>query len=411
MLQDSSLIIDLLATSIPTQVKSFIQFILVQMFLGCSIELLRVPRVAMAIARGRIGPNLTEKERNEPYFFLKPITAPESLEYPMRYSEMILYFMVNLVYSCVAPIMSYFVMFTFGILNVVYRHQVIYTYCPKNDKGGKLWPNVIMLLVACMFIAEVTLIGILSIKKGAAAAVLLGPLFGATVGFFLYIRQEHLRVTEFVPSTLCKAKDIKNHATLDVSFLNNQYLQPSLKSKILYPENYVGNIEYEQPIGNVLYSSPLAMPNIEEGLGDTKFRASLEQEMESEHESVIIEVDSKDDDADERSYEMRQTRNLGKAFKKNAGEPDRKDEIDVTSDKDKVSAINNDVKDQFNFTLSGQTAGTLNHEIIIDHKRTIDLGETKKNLNTMAYDESDEDSKHERFIIHRGSFDDSTCSC
>ena len=106
MLKDSSLIVNLLATSVPTQVKSFIQFVLVQMFIGCSIELLRVVRVAMAFFRKKVGPNLTPKESNAPFLFLLPITTPEDMEYPMLYAEMVLYFMVNMVYSCIAPIMS-----------------------------------------------------------------------------------------------------------------------------------------------------------------------------------------------------------------------------------------------------------------------------------------------------------------
>jgi hypothetical protein len=53
---------------------------------------------------------------------------------------------------------------------------------------------------------------------------------------FLYITQQHFRVTEFIPSTLSKKYDIRNFGR-DTSFLNQQYLQPSLKTKTLLPEN------------------------------------------------------------------------------------------------------------------------------------------------------------------------------
>lgn len=236
MMRRPSEIVNLLATSIPTQVKSFIQFVLVQMFLGCSIEILRVIRVAMAFARSRLGPNLTEKERSKAFMFLQPITVPDEMEYPMLYSEMALYFMVNLIYSCIAPVMSYFMLITFMILSLVYRHQLVYIYTSKSDKGGKLWPCMINLLLVSILISEVTLIGIMSIKKGAVAAALLIPLLIVTILFVFYIKQEHFRVTEFVPSTICKEEDIKNHGTLDISFLQNAYLQPSLQLKYEYPE-------------------------------------------------------------------------------------------------------------------------------------------------------------------------------
>jgi Uncharacterized integral membrane protein len=168
--------------------------------------------------------------------FVTNILQPEEMEYPMLYSEMALYFMVNLIYSCIAPVMSYFMLMTFTVLSLVYRHQLIYIYTSKSDKGGKLWPCMINLLLVSIIISEVTLIGIMSIKKGAVAAALMIPLVIATILFVFYIKQEHFRVTEFVPSTICKEEDIKNHGSLDISFLHGCYLQPSLQVKFEYPE-------------------------------------------------------------------------------------------------------------------------------------------------------------------------------
>ena len=64
MLNDPKEVVNLLAASVPTQVKSFIRFVLVNLCVGCSFELLRVVRIGMGIARSRLGPNLSEKERN-----------------------------------------------------------------------------------------------------------------------------------------------------------------------------------------------------------------------------------------------------------------------------------------------------------------------------------------------------------
>lgn len=161
----------------------------------------------------------------------------------MLYSEMALYFMVNLIYSCIAPVMSYFMLMTFTILSLVYRHQLIYIYTSKSDRGGKLWPCMINLLLVSILISEVTLIGIMSIKEGAVAAALLIPLVIVTVLFVFYIKQEHFRVTEFVPSTICKEEDIKNHGSLDMSLLSDKYLQPSLQVKYEYPETDLTGFE------------------------------------------------------------------------------------------------------------------------------------------------------------------------
>jgi len=229
-------IISLLAVSVPTQVKAFIQYVQVQNFLGCALELLRIPRVVMALLRERIGPNLTEKERNTPYMGILPMTEAEEMEYPMLFAEMILYFMINLVYSCIAPIMSYILLICFGLLNLVFRHQLIYTYSRENDDGGKLWSSAIMLLITCMIISEFTLIGIVFLKKAFIPGVLLIPLIACTFLFTSYIKQQHFLVTQYVPSTLCSAVD-KANKDLDLSFLKDKYLQPALAVKEEYPDN------------------------------------------------------------------------------------------------------------------------------------------------------------------------------
>jgi hypothetical protein len=75
------------------------------------------------------------------------------------------------------------------------------------------------------------------LKEGIVAASLLIPLLACTVLFLFYIKQEHFRITEFVPSTICNENDIRNHGTLDISFLHDKYLQPSMKVKLEFPDN------------------------------------------------------------------------------------------------------------------------------------------------------------------------------
>mmetsp|Transcript_1346 Transcript_1346/g.2434 ORF Transcript_1346/g.2434 Transcript_1346/m.2434 type:complete len:887 (+) Transcript_1346:264-2924(+) len=232
-----TLAVTLLATSLPAQVKAFIQYVQVQNFLGCGFELLRIPRVVMALIRERIGPNLTEKERSTPYMGILPITEPAEMEYPMLFAEMILYFMINLVYSCIAPIMSYILLVCFGLLSVVFRHQLIYTYSTENDDGGKLWSSAIMLLITCMIVSELTLIGIVFLKLAFIPGVLLVPLIVCTFLFASYLKQQHFKVTEFVPSTVCAVMDRKNR-NMDLDFLKGEYKQSALTEKIAYPDNF-----------------------------------------------------------------------------------------------------------------------------------------------------------------------------
>lgn len=233
MLRDWTKIVSLLATSVPNQVKAFIQYVMVGVFLNCGLELLQVQRLVLAIARNRFGPSLSEKEKNKEWKFFKPLSSPPELDLPALLSEMMLYTMILLVYSCIAPIMSYIMVLCFSILRLTYRNQLLYVYPSTQDSGGILWEKMMKLIMTCMIIAEVTLIGILSIKQGLIATTLMIPLVAITVLFSLYLNQRHYLVTGHLPSTQCKREDKSNEGQLDFSFLKGAYVQPSLKTREL----------------------------------------------------------------------------------------------------------------------------------------------------------------------------------
>jgi hypothetical protein len=136
-------IIDLLARSLPSQSTYFLQILLVNTFLGLSVELLRVFPLFMAWLRRRVGPNLTEKERNTVHMGMRPLSNPEEFRHAEVFGQAILYFMVFFVYSTMAPITSFFLAFCFLLTGSGYRNQFFYNYPTTPDSGGKLWSNFI----------------------------------------------------------------------------------------------------------------------------------------------------------------------------------------------------------------------------------------------------------------------------
>lgn len=91
---DPAKLVDLLAGSLPGQSTYFMQLLLVRTCLGQGLELCRVIPLIIAGIRGRVGPNLTEKERNSVFFGLKPLAVPGGFQFSEVTSNMILYFMV-----------------------------------------------------------------------------------------------------------------------------------------------------------------------------------------------------------------------------------------------------------------------------------------------------------------------------
>jgi hypothetical protein len=76
LVEDPTSIVDLLATSLPSQSTYFVQIVFVQTSIISTLELLRVVPLVMAFIRKFVGPKLTEKEQRTPFFGFRPLAAP-----------------------------------------------------------------------------------------------------------------------------------------------------------------------------------------------------------------------------------------------------------------------------------------------------------------------------------------------
>jgi hypothetical protein len=120
------------------------------------LEILRVIPLLKSWLRKCIGPRLTEKERSTTFMGLRPLCDPQEFEIADTFSQTVLFFVVLLVYSVIAPIVNFVMAFCFMYMGIAYRHQFIYIYPARPDSGGKLWTSFIDVLLACLFIGEST---------------------------------------------------------------------------------------------------------------------------------------------------------------------------------------------------------------------------------------------------------------
>jgi hypothetical protein len=237
IMENPSSIVDLLANSLPTRGTYFVQLVLVTTFLGQGLELLRVIPLSVAFIRSKIGPNLTEKERSKPYReFLRPLSDPRDFEHAQVFANLVLYFMVIFVYAIISPIINYFIAFCFIAMGSGYRYQFISNYPSTPDSGGKLWYGFITICLSCMVIAQLTLVGLLALKKATYALPCMAPLIAITIGFTLYLRGKHSYVTKHLPTLDCLHIDRQNCNEGDFDFVERKYVQPALLAQDKHPQ-------------------------------------------------------------------------------------------------------------------------------------------------------------------------------
>lgn len=76
MIDSPTLIVSLLATSLPQQATYFMQISFVSLVISGGMEILRVVPIGMAVVRSFVGPKLTEKEQRTTFLGLRPLYDP-----------------------------------------------------------------------------------------------------------------------------------------------------------------------------------------------------------------------------------------------------------------------------------------------------------------------------------------------
>jgi len=176
IIDDWTHVIDLLANALPAQGTYFMQIVLVSTTTSAGMELLRVVAVVTAALRRCIGPRLTKKERSKAYMGLRPLSDPKEFEHADFTSQLVLYFMCLFVFTVISPMMPIITAFCFLFMGSMFRHQFIYIYGKLPDSGGKLWQNFIQIMLTCMLVAQITIFGLLGLKKAVKQLPLYIPL-------------------------------------------------------------------------------------------------------------------------------------------------------------------------------------------------------------------------------------------
>lgn len=237
MLDQPGNIVSFLANSLPTQASYFIQIVLIFTFLVQGIELLRIPALAYAFIRRFFGPNLTTKERKRKWKFIYSLQDPPPFYHAEVFSQIVLFYVVFLVYAPISPITCVFLLGCFVILESGYRYHLIHNYPVYQDSGGRIWKGFVMVLMWSILIGQLTLIGLLLLNQAFYSVPALSPLLAFTILFMILVHPKQIRASNFLPVIQCLEVDETNlYGSINFAFLRDQYLQPALKTQSLEPD-------------------------------------------------------------------------------------------------------------------------------------------------------------------------------
>ena len=109
------------------------------------------------------------------------------------YPNFLMAIVVCFAYSVIVPFMALAGCVYFTLAYCAYKFNLLYTYCPKYETGGSLFPTLYSYTLTGLQLANLTMLGYVGIKEGWAQFAILLPLLPIVELFRSYTNTAYAR--------------------------------------------------------------------------------------------------------------------------------------------------------------------------------------------------------------------------
>eukprot|EP01117_Protostelium_nocturnum_P008703 TRINITY_DN3119_c0_g1_i1.p1 TRINITY_DN3119_c0_g1~~TRINITY_DN3119_c0_g1_i1.p1 ORF type:complete len:1053 (+),score=313.25 TRINITY_DN3119_c0_g1_i1:280-3438(+) len=220
-----TLLISLLASSLPSQAEFFIEYMIVSTFVQYPFQICKLIDFGLKYL------NMwsfcyTETERREIR------REEENFDYVKDFSEELLAFSIGLTYSVMQPIILPFTFLFFVFAHFVQRHQFVFVIRTKFE-GYQMLEYIINILTLSCIIFQITMTGVFALQLFPAGSIFCALMIAVTIIVYYFLRDHYLASSYFVPMRHCDTEKLV--AADDIDEIARMYRDPSQKkTKSLY---------------------------------------------------------------------------------------------------------------------------------------------------------------------------------
>ncbi|OAQ35831.1 DUF221-domain-containing protein [Linnemannia elongata AG-77] len=192
LIREPTNIFGLLATNLPSGSTFFIFYIV---FNTCTHALELVQVWAQLIIHSFV----TSKKLAPTPRSLQRATIPWCFQYYYYYPQSILALVVTFIYSVISPLILLAAIPYFGFALLVFKYQFAYCYIRKYENSGRFFRHVFQYTTDGLIIFQITMIGVLWLKKAIVGGFCIVFLVGITAYFKILCGDLFKSRTKFLP--------------------------------------------------------------------------------------------------------------------------------------------------------------------------------------------------------------------
>ncbi|KAJ4374254.1 hypothetical protein N0V83_002995 [Neocucurbitaria cava] len=198
--KDPTSIPALLADNLPRASNTYLTYFVVQALTNAPSNILNYSDVLSWVFFDKFF-DKTPRQKYNSYITLR------GMPWGKLFPKYVNFVIIAIAYSCIAPLVLGFAAVGLAIFYVSYRYMLLYTVQPKTDTKGHCYTLALQQILTGVYIAELCLIGLFSLREATGPLIMLVLLLIATIIFHYTTNRYLAPLEQFLPADLALDSD------------------------------------------------------------------------------------------------------------------------------------------------------------------------------------------------------------
>ncbi|KAH8723877.1 hypothetical protein GQ44DRAFT_655508 [Phaeosphaeriaceae sp. PMI808] len=185
----------ILAEKLPSASNTYLTYFVIQGLSNAPSNILNYSDVLSFVFFDKFFDN-TPRQKYERYTYLR------GMQWGKLFPKYVNFVIIAIAYSCIAPLVLGFAAIGLSLFYYSYRYMLLFTVQPRIDTKGHCYTLALQQILTGVYIAELCLIGLFSLRKATGPLIMIVVLFIATIVFNFSMNRYFGPLEQFLPADL-----------------------------------------------------------------------------------------------------------------------------------------------------------------------------------------------------------------